>query len=104
MAIEFRWSKQAREDLLQIYVTIGADNVAAAERVYDRLEQLAAMLKEQPRLGLRRKDIQPKVRMLVERPYLILYELTPDTDRGTVELIEIVRVVDGRRDLRTNSS
>lgn len=99
MAIEFRWTKQAREDLLQIYVTIGADNVAAAERVYDRLEQLVAMLKEQPRIGPRRKDIRPKARMLVERPYLILYELTPDTDQGTVELIEIVRVVDGRRDL-----
>ncbi len=35
--------------------------------------------------------------MLVERPYLILYELTPDTDEGPVELVEIVRVVDGRR-------
>lgn len=37
--------------------------------------------------------------MLVERPFLILYELTPDTDQGPVELIEIVRVVDGQRDL-----
>ncbi|MGD9659610.1 MAG: hypothetical protein AB7U61_18545 [Methylocystis sp.] len=37
--------------------------------------------------------------MLVERPYVILYELTPDTDDGPVELIEIVRVIDGRRDL-----
>jgi toxin ParE1/3/4 len=37
--------------------------------------------------------------MLAERPYLILYEITPDTDEGAVETIEIVRVVDGRRDL-----
>lgn len=37
--------------------------------------------------------------MLVERPFLIFYELTPDMDQGPVELIEIVRVVDGRRDL-----
>lgn len=99
MAIEFRWSKQAREDLLQIYLAIGHDNIAAAERVYDRLDELAAMLKQQPRMGPRRKDIRPKVRMLVERPYLILYEWTPDTDQGPVDLIEIVRVVDGRRNL-----
>lgn len=103
MASEFRWSKQAREDLLQIYLAIGRDNVAAAERVYDRLEELAAILKEQPRMGPRRKDIQAKARMLVERPYLILYELTPDTDEGPVELIEIVRVMDGRRDLPSRS-
>ncbi len=38
--------------------------------------------------------------MLVESPSLILYEVTPDTDTGPVERIEIVRVVDGRRDLR----
>ncbi len=48
MASEFPWSKQAREDLLQIYLAIGRDNVAAAERVYDRLDELAAILKEQP--------------------------------------------------------
>lgn len=31
MAIEFRWGKQAREDLLQIYLAIGRDNFAAAD-------------------------------------------------------------------------
>lgn len=97
---EYRWSKRAREDLLQIYVTIGLGNVNAAEGVYDRLEALAATLIEHPRKGPRRSDIRPKTRMLVERPYLILYELTPDTEEGPVERIEIVRVVDGRRDLR----
>ncbi|MGD9659611.1 MAG: type II toxin-antitoxin system RelE/ParE family toxin [Methylocystis sp.] len=57
-ATEFRWSKQAREDLLLIYLATGADNVAAAERIYDRLDVLAAMLKEQPRMGPRRKDFR----------------------------------------------
>ena len=104
MTAEFRWSKQAREELLQIYVAIGLENVSAAERMYDRLERKAAMLKAQPRLGQRRSDIRPKARLLVERPYLILYELTPDTDEGRVEMIEIVRVVDGRRDLKNMKS
>jgi len=99
VAAVFRWSKQARDDLLRIYVAIGVGNASAAERLYDRLERKAAMLKEQPRLGPRRSDIRPRARMLAERPYLILYEITPDTDEGAVETIEIVRVVDGRRDL-----
>ncbi len=100
MTIEFRRSKQAREDLLNVYVAIGLDNPPAAERIYDRLEQRAATLKEQPRHGPRRNDIRAKARMLVESPYLILYEVAPDTETGPVEGIEIVRVVDGRRDLR----
>ncbi|WP_365965968.1 hypothetical protein [Mesorhizobium sp.] len=37
--------------------------------------------------------------MLVTAPFLLLYETIPDTDDGLVEQIEIVRVVDGRRDL-----
>jgi len=39
------------------------------------------------------------MRVLVDNPYLILYEITPDTDSKPVERVEIVRVVDGRRDL-----
>jgi toxin ParE1/3/4 len=38
--------------------------------------------------------------MLVEAPYVILYETIPDADQGPVDIIQIVRVVDGRRDLR----
>ena len=37
--------------------------------------------------------------MLVERPYLILFETHPGTDDGPVDRVEIIRVVDGRRDL-----
>ncbi len=37
--------------------------------------------------------------MVVEGPYLVLYKTHPDTDDGEVDAVEIVRVVDGRRDL-----
>jgi toxin ParE1/3/4 len=50
-------------------------------------------------MGVRRSDIRPSMRMLVEAPYLILYRTNPDTDEGSVGAVEIVRVVDGRRDL-----
>ena len=38
-------------------------------------------------------------RVLVETPYLILYETVPDTDDGPLTGVAIVTVVDGRRDL-----
>jgi len=51
--------------------------------------------------GERHPEIFPSARMLVEAPYIILYETVPDTDGGTIRSVEIVRVIDGRRDLKT---
>jgi len=38
--------------------------------------------------------------MLIEAPYIILYETVPDNDGENIRSVEIVRVSDGRRDLR----
>jgi toxin ParE1/3/4 len=92
------WTPQGREDLLEIYVTIGLDSPAAAERLYTVIEERAG-LTIYPRLGVRRPEIAPTARMLVEGNYLILYETHPNTDDGPIDEVEIVRVVHGRRDL-----
>ena len=99
MAARVVWSPAARADLIDIYLTIGGESLRAADRYYDRLEARAMQLADQPRMGVRRPDIRPSTRMLVEAPFLLLYETIPDTDDGFVECVEIVRVVDGRRDL-----
>jgi toxin ParE1/3/4 len=99
MKTKVLWRPQAREDLLDIYVAIGLDNPSAAERIYSTLEERAMQLTNAPRLGVRRPEIAPSVRILVEGVYLILYETHPDTNMGPVETVEIVRVVHGNRDL-----
>ncbi|PTE09517.1 type II toxin-antitoxin system RelE/ParE family toxin [Mesorhizobium helmanticense] len=99
MAVKIVWSPAARTDLIDIYVTIGCENIRAADRYYDRIEARAMQLADQPRMGLRRPDIRRSARMLVEAPFVLLYETSPDTDEGPVERVEIIRVVDGRRDL-----
>jgi toxin ParE1/3/4 len=93
------WTPQAREDLLDVYLTIGLDNPTVAERFYAAIEAKTELLASQPRIGPRRPEIRPSARLLIERPYLILYETRPDTDDGPVDQVEIVRVIDGRRDL-----
>ena len=93
------WTPQAREDLLEIYVTIGLDNPSAAERWFLAMEEKAALLVSTPRIGVRRPEIAAAARMLVEGVYLLLYETHPDSDDGPVDEIEIVRVVHGHRDL-----
>lgn len=99
MLAKLLWSPKSLEDLMDIYVMIGLDSPDAAERVYSAIEARAEMLPGFPRLGPRRPDIGPTARMLVEGSYLVLYELHPDTDEGPTESVEIVRVVDGRREL-----
>jgi toxin ParE1/3/4 len=101
MPCKLTWTKQAREDQLDIYVLIGLEQPAAAERYFDRFEYLAGLLADNPHLGVHRPDIQPRLRMLVERPYLLLYQTEPDEPADAVHTIEIVRIVDGKRNLRT---
>lgn len=100
MRAKLLWSPQAREDLLNLYIRIGRDNVDAAERLYSAIEIKAEMLIASPRIGVRRPEIRPSVRILIEGPYLILYETRPDDDELPAKEVEIVRIVDGRRDLR----
>lgn len=85
--------------MLDIYVTIGLDNFSAAERMYTVFEQRVKDLANSPRMGVRRPEIAPAVRVLVEGLYLILYETHPNTDEGPIEAVEIVRIVHGHRDL-----
>lgn len=99
MPIELLWRPQALEDLIDIYVTIGLDSADAAERIYSALTARAELLSAFPRMGQRRPDVAPSARVLVEGSYLLLYEVCPDVDTGAVVSVEIVRVVDGRREL-----
>jgi toxin ParE1/3/4 len=99
MLVKLIWRPQAREDLVDIHVVIALDNPSASDRMLAEFEAAAGRLRDFPRLGVRRSDIRPGLRMLVVRPYLLLYETFPDTDDGPVDRTEIVRVVHGHRDL-----
>ena len=92
-------SPAAERDMEEIWLTIAADNPSAATRVVRAIGARIDQLADHPRLWPRRPDIQRAARVLVEGPYLILFETHPDTDEGLVEWVEIVRVIDGRRDL-----
>ena len=86
------FTRQARADLIDIWLHIAADDPGAADRVLDRLELAAMSLTENPRIGPARDDIRPGLRYLVSDTCLILYRVVEDG-------LEIVRVLHGRRDL-----
>ncbi len=93
------WTQQAREDLIDIYITIALENESAAEKVSRSIQERIESLIELPRLGIRRRDIRDATRMLVQGIYLVLYETHPDTDEGNVQEIAVIRIVHGHRNL-----
>lgn len=89
-----RFLRRARDDLLEIWLHIARDNGRAADRVIDRIETKCGLLGDNPELGPPRPEIGDGVRALHIDKWIAFYRLT-DGDG-----IEIVRVVDSRRDLR----
>lgn len=85
-------TKQAEEDLMDLWVYIAQDNPTAADRLLDEIDIECHLLADNPRLGPARPDIAEDLRYFPMGNYLILY-------REIVKGIEIVRVVHGARRL-----
>lgn len=99
MAARLVWTPKARADVKAIFLSIAREQPQTAERYVARLRLRVALLAQHPRAGGRQPEIYSSARMLVEAPYVILYETHPDVDEGDIHTVEVVRIVDGRRDL-----
>ena len=86
----FRKTAQAEEDLIDIWLYIANDNLAAADNLLDTFEEKGRLLAENPKLGQARPDIAENFHHLPVGRYLILYREIPGG-------IELVRVVQGMR-------
>lgn len=90
---KLHYTRRAREDLFDIWLYIALRNSDAfADAIYDRIEESCARLAQHQQLGRACPEIAPDARALVVERWLALYRLT---DYGA----QIVRVVDGARDL-----
>lgn len=83
---------QVEEDLLDIWLFIAKDSIAAADRLIDAIEERCLLLADYPEIGPARPEIGPDIRALSVRDHLVLY-------RRTEGRVEIVRVVHGARRL-----
>ena len=82
----------AEEDLIDIWAYIARDNVSAADRLLDLLEEKSHALALKPQMGRARDDIAAGVRHLPVGKYLILYRIV---EGG----VEVVRYIHGMRRL-----
>ena len=88
----FQRTAEAENDLLSIWDYIAQDNPDAATRLLRTIDEKCALLAVHPQLGPARPDIAPDMRYFPVGSYLILYRIIRD-------MVEIVRVVHGARDL-----
>ncbi|NTH79008.1 type II toxin-antitoxin system RelE/ParE family toxin [Agrobacterium rhizogenes] len=88
-------------DAKKIYIEIGKEQPLAAERFFQQFRYKANLLADHLRLGEQHSEIFGTAHMLVEAPYITLYETFADADESEIHMVEIVQVVDGRRDLTT---
>ena len=87
-----RFTRRAREDLLDIWLYIAPRCPLIADQVYDRIERSRQPLRDHPQLRLARPEIGDGARALIIERWIALYRLTEDG-------VQIVRVIDVARDL-----
>jgi toxin ParE1/3/4 len=83
----------ARSDLIDIWEFIAADNIRAADTLYDNLADGISLLQRFPELGHTRDDLPKEYRCLTRGNYLICY-------RVQEKLVIVVRIVQGSLNLR----
>jgi toxin ParE1/3/4 len=88
----FTRTAQAEEDLIDIWTYVAKDNLAAADRVLDRIDEVCGLVAANPASGPSRPDLAEGLRYFVAGGYLVIYREAPGG-------VEIVRVVHGARHL-----
>ena len=83
-------TRQAEEDLIEIWCYIASENPVAADRLLDRIDEKCLLLAKSPQMGVLRSDIALNLRYFPVKKYLIFYR---EIENG----IEVVRIVHGSR-------
>lgn len=87
------WAPEAVDDLSAIWTYYaGAGGVASANAIIGKIRAACRILDEHPLAGRARHGVRPGLRCVVASPHLVFYRVV---DNGA----EIVRVLDGRRDI-----
>jgi toxin ParE1/3/4 len=89
-----RWP-QAKLDQYDIWLSIAADSMRAADAVLEDLGRAANLLADYPEAGPARSELGAGLRYYVCGSYLIFYTISPDA-------MEIRRILHGARDIVTD--
>ena len=89
------WSIEAEQDLLDIWNYWAREAaMEVADNLLRAVDKACTRLQEWPNSGRKRDELLPDLRSVPVPPNVIFYRVRGDT-------VEIVRVLDGRRDIDT---
>ncbi|KAM3093583.1 type II toxin-antitoxin system RelE/ParE family toxin [Phormidesmis sp. 146-35] len=88
------FSPDAIRDLETVCDGLTQIDSAVASRLFDRIRQKCKLVADFPLLGKRYEELAPDLRGFVVDDYCVFYYPLPDG-------IEVVRVINGRRDIET---
>ena len=87
------WSFDANNDIEQIWTYLAQNaSVDRADRQIIKIVEACRLVSDWPRSGSPRDNIIPGMRSIAAEPYVIFYRVGD-------EAVQIVRVLDGRRDI-----
>lgn len=82
----------AADDIAEVWDCIAEDNLNAADRWIDRLDEQFGFLATQPLMGRARPELGPELRSYPFGRYMIFYAPLADG-------IDVIRVLHGARDI-----
>jgi len=87
------WSRDALTDLAEIWRHYAeAARPQTADGIIRDIEKVCRLLGDHPLAGRARDEVRPGLRSIAARPHVVFYRVTDDA-------AEIIRVLDGRRDI-----
>ena len=93
MTLRIIWSREADDDLLQIWNYLVTEaSVALADEQIRKIVLASLRLSDWPQSGRSRDAIIPGMRSIVAAPHVIFYRVLDDA-------VQIVRVLHGHRDI-----
>ena len=91
--MEITFTSLALVDLEAIHSYIAEDSQDRAQTFVERIRERCMLLATTPLMGALRPEFGESVRSLPVRPVVVFYRVGSE--------VQILRVIDGRRDLRT---
>jgi toxin ParE1/3/4 len=87
------WSRDALADLAEIWrYYAGVGGSPTADNIIRNIDNVCRLLEDHPLAGRSRDEVRPGLRSIAVRPHVLFYRVIDNA-------AEIVRVLDGRRDL-----
>ena len=83
-------TRQARQDVLEIWERIASNNPTAADGLIRRFDDVIRLLSDQPQIGVSQAKYRPGLRCMAVSRYLIFYDQIPQG-------IRILRILHGAR-------